>query len=155
MAAGTSIRSYRSDPDVPQFPDEKPLIVFDGVCVLCSSWMKFVIRHDHPRAFRFVIAQSPLGQALYKHYQLNPVDFETNLVLSHGRLYTKLDAFAEVMRLLPWPWSLLQIARWVPQALADWLYDRIALNRYRIFGRTSACLVPTPDLRERFPAGGS
>ena len=147
--------SYRDDASVPRFDDARPIVVFDGVCVLCSGWMEFLVRRDPEAArFRFVVAQSSLGQALYRHYRLDPVEFETNLVLVEGRLYTKLDAFAAVMRELPRGWPLLSVARWLPEPIADWLYDRIAKNRYRWFGRRDTCLMPTSDLRTRFLPDG-
>lgn len=155
MAIVAAPYSYRDDALVPKFDDERPIVVFDGVCVLCSGWMDFLVRRDRAaRRFRFVIAQSPLGQALYRHYRLDPVDFETNLVLVGGRLHTKLDAFAAVMRHLPWLWPALSVARFLPRPIADRLYDRLAKNRYRWFGRRDRCLMPTPELRARFLPGG-
>jgi predicted DCC family thiol-disulfide oxidoreductase YuxK len=147
--------SYRDDASVPRFDDTRPIVVFDGVCVLCSGWMDFLVHRDPEAArFRFIVAQSPLGQALYRHYRLDPVEFETNLVLVEGRLHTKLDAFVAVMRALPGAWPLLSVARWLPRPIADFLYDRIAKNRYRWFGRRGTCLMPTPDLRARFLPDG-
>ena len=131
-----------------------PVIVFDGVCVLCSAFMRFVLRHDRAQQFRFVVAQSPLGQALYQRFGLNPVVFESNLVLMNDQLHTELAAVAAVMRALPWPWRLLSAARWLPVPLSGWLYRAIADNRYRLFGRTEQCLMPTPALRQRFVEGG-
>lgn len=141
--------SYRMDLTVPDFPDDQPLIVFDGVCILCSWSVQFVLRHDRRQTFRFVIGQSPLGQSLYRHYRLDPAELETILVIVHGRAYAKLDAFAEVMKHLPLPWPLFAVARVVPQPLADWFYDRVARNRYRTFGRTDQCIVPSPSLKSR------
>lgn len=141
--------SYRADPAVPPFADDKPVIVFDGVCVLCSSFARFVARHDRARVFRFTAAQSRLGQALFRHYGLDPVDFETNLLLAEGRAYGKLQAFAGIMRRLGGPWRLLALAGKVPPRLGDWLYDRIARNRYRLFGRTETCMMPDASWRDR------
>jgi predicted DCC family thiol-disulfide oxidoreductase YuxK len=141
--------SYRSDASVPPFPDERPLLVFDGVCVFCSGFIRFVLSQDRQASFRFVIAQSPLGQALYRHYGLDAVDFETNLLLTDGRLYTKLDAFAEVMRRLGGIWRPLSLLRHLPAPVAVCCYDRVARNRYRLFGRRPQCLVPDAALRAR------
>ncbi len=131
-----------------------PVIVFDGVCVLCSGFMRFVWRHDRAQRFRFVVAQSPLGQALYRHFRLDPVEFESNLVLMDGQLHTELAAFAAVMRALPWPWRALASAAWIPMPLSRWLYRAIADSRYRVFGRAETCLMPTALLRARFVTGG-
>jgi predicted DCC family thiol-disulfide oxidoreductase YuxK len=76
--------SYRRDGAVPAFPDDRPIIVFDGFCALCSGWARFVLRHDRRALFRLLPAQSALGHALYVHYGLDPVDYETNILLAHG-----------------------------------------------------------------------
>lgn len=142
--------SYREDEAVPAFDDGRPLIVYDGVCVLCSRFVRFVVRRDRAACFRFTAAQSPLGQALYRHYGLDPVAFETNLLIADGRMYAKMDAFAGIMARLPWPWRALAAARVLPRPLGRWLYDRIARNRYRVFGRLHACMVPSAGVRSRF-----
>ena len=72
--------SYRSDPALPRFPDDKPIIIFDGYCALCTGWAAFVLRHDHRHRYRLLTAQSELGRALYVHYGLNPEDYETNIL---------------------------------------------------------------------------
>lgn len=148
--AAAALYSYRSDPAVPAFPDDKALVVFDGVCVLCSGFAKFILKRDTGFAFRLVTAQSLLGQALYRHYGLDADAFESNLVLADGRAYAKLDSVAAVGSRLGGPWRALALARLIPHAFGDWLYDRIARNRYRLFGRTDACMVPEPRWRERF-----
>jgi predicted DCC family thiol-disulfide oxidoreductase YuxK len=141
--------SYRADALVPSFPDDKPILLFDGVCVLCSAFARFVSRHDPAAAIRFTAAQSPLGSALCRHYGLDPADPETTSLILDGRALGKLEAYAAVMHRLGPPWSLLRIALVLPQRLRDWLYDRIAKNRYRLFGRREACIVPDGSWRER------
>jgi predicted DCC family thiol-disulfide oxidoreductase YuxK len=76
--------SYRADPAVPAFPDDKALVVFDGVCVLCSGFAKFILKRDKAFAIRLATAQSSLGQALYRHYGLDANEFESSLVLADG-----------------------------------------------------------------------
>ena len=142
--------SYRTDPKVPPFPDDGALLVFDGVCVLCSGSAKFILKRDRARRFRFTTAQSPLGQALFAHYGLDAQAFETNLVLFEGRAYGKLDTVILAGRLLGGVWRMLTVLRVLPRPLGDWLYDRVALNRYRLFGRTEACMMPPPEWRDRF-----
>ena len=142
--------SYRADPQVPSFPDDKALIVFDGVCVLCTRSAQFVLKRDPAFAFRLATAQSPLGQALFRHYGLDTETFETNLVLIDGRAYAKLDSVAAVCQRIGGGWRLLAALRLVPRPLADWLYDRIATNRYALFGRTDSCMIPPPEWRARF-----
>jgi predicted DCC family thiol-disulfide oxidoreductase YuxK len=148
--AGAAPYSYRSDGNVPPFPDGKALLVFDGVCVLCSGFARFVLKRDRNRAFCFTAAQSPLGQALLRHYGLDPVVFESNLVLAGGRPYAKLDSVAMTGELLGGGWRALSLLRLLPRGLADWLYDRVARNRYALFGRTERCMIAPAEWRDRF-----
>jgi predicted DCC family thiol-disulfide oxidoreductase YuxK len=148
--AGRAPYSYRADPSVPPFPDDGALLVFDGVCVLCSGSAKFILKRDSARRFRFATAQSLLGQALFRHYGLDAQTFETNLVLFEGRAHGKLDTVILAGALLGGVWRALTLLRALPRPLGDWLYDRVAQNRYRLFGRTDTCMMPPPEWRERF-----
>ena len=141
--------SYRDDESVPRFPDDRPLIVFDGVCVLCSGFARFVARHDTTRQFRFATAQSPLGAALFRHYGLDAVNYETNLLVAEGRVCGKLDAFAGIMTRLGGLRRAAAIVRLLPTPLGERLYDAIAQNRYALFGRTQTCAVPDASWRDR------
>jgi predicted DCC family thiol-disulfide oxidoreductase YuxK len=141
--------SYRRDPAVPPFADDKPLIVFDGVCVLCSGFAQMVARRDRNGTFRFTAAQSPLGAALFTHYGLDPVNFETNLLIENGVAFGKMDAFAGIASRLGGLFHGAGLVRALPQPIADWIYDRIAINRYRLFGRRQACVIAGPHWRER------
>lgn len=154
MAVHAQRHSYRNDASVPRFDDSRPVVVFDGVCVLCSGSMHFIQRHDTRDAFRFVLAQSALGQALFRHYGLPAENFDTVMVIDDGVLYTKVDAFAAVMRRLPGLWPALSGVRFIPSFLADAMYDLVAGNRYRWFGKREACLMPTAELRARFLPDG-
>lgn len=142
--------SYRDDPGVPAFDDGKPLIVFDAVCVLCGGFAKFVLRHDRRGLFNLASAQSGLGQGLYRHYGLDPENYETNLVLIDGRVFGKMDAVIEVAARLGWPWRAAFLLKALPRPLADWLYDRVATNRYQLFGKRETCMTPPPGYAERF-----
>ena len=142
--------SYRTDPAVPAFPDDKGLIVFDGVCALCSGFAKFILKHDSQFAFRLATAQSPLGQALFRHYGLETETLETNLVLIEGRAYAKLDTVAAAAGRLGGPWRAFVVLRVLPRFVGDWIYDRVARNRYALFGRTEQCMLPPPEWRDRF-----
>jgi len=127
-----------------------PLIVFDGVCVLCSRFARFVIEHDREGVFRFATAQGPTGQDLFRYYDLDTTEFETNIVIVDGQTWGELDAFAQVMAKLPRPWCWLRVVRFIPEPLSGWLYRRIALNRYRLFGKTESCMVPPSNWQDRF-----
>lgn len=145
---GSSVDVF--SPPVKAVLNGRDLIVFDGVCVLCSGFFRFMLARDRSQRFRFATAQSPLGQAMYRDLGLPTDDFDTNLVIVDGRIHQRLDAFAVAMSALGWPWRALAVARAIPEPLKSWAYYRIARNRYKIFGRTETCLIPTADLRSRF-----
>jgi predicted DCC family thiol-disulfide oxidoreductase YuxK len=142
--------SYRRDPAVPDFNDDRPIVVFDGYCALCSGWAQFILRHDHRRKYRLMRAQSPVGRALYVHYGLDPEDYETNILIDQGVASFKSEACIRMAEGLGWPWSLARVLRILPRALRDRLYGLVARNRLRVFGRRASCYVPGPGEGDRF-----
>jgi predicted DCC family thiol-disulfide oxidoreductase YuxK len=137
--------SYRQDPAVPSFPDDKPVFVFDGVCVLCSGGAGWLMRHDKKRIFRLAPAQSPLGAALYAHYG---IDWnETYLLVSDGLPYTKSRGYLHMCRIVGGWWRAVLVLWLIPRALRDWSYDVVARNRYRWFGKVAYCQLIPEDLR--------
>lgn len=141
--------SYRGAGNVPPFADDKPIIVYDGVCLLCAGFVRFVVARDAGEQFRFMAAQSSLGQTLFRHYGLDPVAFETILLIVDGRAHGKLDAFTGIMRRIGGAWHVVRLFSALPRPFRDWHYDRIALNRYRLFGRADTCIVPDAGWRGR------
>lgn len=131
----------------------RDLIVFDGECVLCSGFFRFIIRHDKAQRFHFAHAQSDTGAAFYRARGMATDDFETNLVIVDGMIYERLDAFAAAMAALGWPYKALAAVRLIPPPLNGFLYNRIAKNRYAWFGRYDTCMMPDPTLRARFIDG--
>lgn len=120
-------------------------VLYDGVCVLCSAWFRFVAARDPRARFRFTAIQGEYGRRLAQRLGIDPDDPQTNAVVIGGRAYLRSDAALQVVRRLPgWSWASLLLA--VPRPARDWAYDRIARNRYRLFGRTDACMVPDRDL---------
>jgi predicted DCC family thiol-disulfide oxidoreductase YuxK len=128
----------------------RDLIVFDGECVLCSGFFRTMVRLDRTERFSFATAQSPLGAALYEALGLPIRDFETNLVIVDGVIHQRLDAFAAAMAAVGWPWRVLSALRFIPRPIGDFLYHRIARNRYAVFGRYDTCMMPEPALKARF-----
>jgi predicted DCC family thiol-disulfide oxidoreductase YuxK len=130
-------------------PDwEDRLILFDGVCVLCASWTRFIIQRDKAGRFRFISIQSPQGRRLAEMFGIDPDDPQTSAVILDGVAYFKSDAALMVMRhLRGMRWT--QALTLVPRGLRNRLYDAIARNRYAWFGRDEACLMPTPELAAR------
>ncbi len=123
------------------------LIVFDGICILCSGFARFMARRDRKAGFRFVDAHSKTGRALYLAHGLDPDLMETNIVLLDGKAFIKLASFTAAMRSLGWPWRVLTVLDLLPTGFGNWLYDRIARNRYRFGQRT--CPLPSAELKER------
>jgi predicted DCC family thiol-disulfide oxidoreductase YuxK len=146
----SGVYGYREDPSVPAFPDDRPIIIFDGYCVLCSRFARFVLRHDRRAVFRLMAAQTPVGQALNRHLHLDPVQFETNVLLECGQAWFKSAGTIRMFRHLGFPWSLSSVLRVVPPLWLDRLYDLIARNRLRWFGSQSVCLLTDPAHRDRF-----
>lgn len=144
--------SYRDDPAVADFADDHPIIVFDGACIFCSGWVNFVLRHDKQGRYRFITAQSPLGEALYRHYGLDSRDYETNILIEDGIAYLKSEGSLRMAAGLGFPWTLAGVLRIIPKGLRDPLYELVARNRYRIAGRRNSCFVPAPEHRARFLA---
>lgn len=142
--------SYRSDSDVPDFPDAKPIIVFDGYCAFCAGWVQFALRHDRQGRYAFLPAQSALGAALYRHYGLNPTDYETNILIADGRPWFAADGSLRMVSGLGLPWSAINALRVLPKSWLAWGYKQLATNRFRWFGRRNECLVPGPEFRDRF-----
>jgi predicted DCC family thiol-disulfide oxidoreductase YuxK len=142
--------SYRNDPQVPSFPDDKPIIVFDGYCALCSGWANFVLRYDKRKTYRLLAAQSPIGNALYAHYGLGGEDYQSNLLIQDGVVFIKSEGTIRMFAGLGWPWRIMSLARLVPLALREYLYDMVARNRLRWFGRSETCYLPTPNHGDRF-----
>src|ERR1700692_1919467 len=96
--------SYRGDPAVPAFPDDRPIVIFDGYCAMCSGFARFLLRHDGRGAYRLGAAQTRLGRALYIHYGLDPVDYETNILVVDGVAWFKSEASLRMAEGLGFPW---------------------------------------------------
>jgi predicted DCC family thiol-disulfide oxidoreductase YuxK len=142
--------SYRRDPAVPEFSDDRPIIVFDGHCSLCSGWARFVLRHDRQQRFRLLPAQTNLGRALYIHYGLDPEDYETNILIADGLAWFRSEGSIRMAEQLGFPWSIAKIFRVLPLWLRDNLYQCVARNRLRVFGRRSVCYRGEAGYEERF-----
>ena len=128
------------------------LILFDGVCNFCNSAVQMVIEIDRQKIFKFAAIQSELGQQLYRQHGLDPIDIQTLMLVDGERVLTKSDAVLEVLARLDGGWQLLAGFRAMPQPLRDWAYSEFARQRFVLFGRRDACMVPTPELQERFIA---
>ncbi|HEX4368095.1 MAG TPA: DCC1-like thiol-disulfide oxidoreductase family protein [Rhodopila sp.] len=120
-------------------------VLFDGVCVLCSGWFRFVAARDKAVRFRFTPIQSAYGRSLAIRLGIDPDHPETNAVIIGGVVYLRSDSAIQILRCLPgWSWSAALLA--IPRVLRDSVYSVVARNRYRLFGRTETCMIPDADL---------
>ena len=137
----------------PNTPDERdhPVVLFDGVCNLCESTVRFIIARDRRSHFRFASLQSDVAEALAAPFDYAPDELSSVLLIEDGRLYSKARAGLRIARRLDGAWPLFYyLLFWVPGFIANPVYDFVGNRRYRWFGRKEACWVPTDDLRTRF-----
>ena len=131
------------------------LVLYDGVCGLCSSLLQFLLTHDERAVFAFASLQSATGRAMVEGLGGDPTELTSFFVLAnyrtrHRRMFARSEAALFVARQLGWPWRAAVIAGVLPSALLDRVYNAIARNRYRVFGRFDQCLAPRPEFRSRF-----
>jgi predicted DCC family thiol-disulfide oxidoreductase YuxK len=127
-----------------------PVILFDGVCNLCNSSVLFVIKHDPKKQFRFASIQGDYGQQVLKRFQLPPDSLNSFILLKDNQIYTHSTGALKVAKQLSGPWPLLYAFIIVPPFIRNAVYQFIANNRYKWFGKKEQCMVPSPALKELF-----
>ena len=137
-------------PGAGDAPAAGPIIVFDGDCVLCSSWVRFLLRHDRDARYRFAAMQTRAGRALLVAHGLDPDDPSSFLLVDGEQAWKDTDAIRRVVAGLGGIWRLAHALALLPRGLRDRVYRLVARNRYRWFGRNEACFLPTPEQRARF-----
>lgn len=128
------------------------VIIFDGVCSLCNASVDFIIRRDIRNQFKFTANQNESGKTLLEEHGIDPERVETIYFYENGRMYTKSTAVLRIARYLPFPYPLAYIFILVPPFLRNWVYDLVARNRYRWFGKKETCRIPSPEERAKFLA---
>ena len=141
--------SYRTDPSVPEFEGGEMFAVMDAHCALCAHGARWIARQDRAQAIKIVPLQSPLGEALMRHYGLSPADPTSWLFLDHGTAHHSLDALIIVGQRLGGIWRGLAAFKVLPRPVRTWLYRLVARNRYRLFGRGDLCNLPNPEVQRR------
>ena len=129
---------------------EPPIVLFDGVCNLCNGSVQFLLKRDREGRFRFASLQSDAGRRLMAEHGLAVDSLSSVLLIEGGRVWQESSAALRIARHLPGAWKLLWIFAAVPRPLRDAVYRWIARNRYRWFGKTETCWLPTPELKARF-----
>ena len=127
-----------------------PVLLFDGVCNLCNHSVQFIIKKDVVGLFHFAALQSEEGKAILRKHKLSPDSLDTVVLIMNDKAYTRSSAALQVLRKLGLPWSLMSVFLILPKGFRDYVYNFIAKNRYRWFGRQESCMMPTPELKSRF-----
>ena len=130
---------------------EFPIIFFDGICNLCSGAVKFVIKYDRNKYFKFASLQSSYAEEFFKRHGIEN-SFDSIVFFQSGKFYTKSEAALEIVRKMNLPWPILYGLKIFPRIIRDFVYDSVARKRYRWFGKSDQCLIPTPEISERFVA---
>lgn len=141
--------SFHGDTSVPSFDDARILLVMDGACALCSGAARRIAAMDRDDQIRITPANSTLGRALLVHYGLDPDDPESWLMIRSGRAFGSLDAMMRLGGQLHPAFGVMKVMRLLPVRMQDWLYARLARNRYQLFGKADLCAMPDAELRHR------
>lgn len=128
----------------------RAIILFDGVCHLCTSTVQFIIKRDPHGYFTFASLQSEIGRQLLEEHGLQPDALDTFVLVEGSRCFTRSDAALRVAQHLSGGWSLVRALSLIPKPVRDWGYTVIARNRYRWFGRRETCMIPSRDILDRF-----
>jgi predicted DCC family thiol-disulfide oxidoreductase YuxK len=129
---------------------EEKIVLFDGVCNLCNSSVQFIIKHDKKKQFRFASLQGNYGQEFLKKYKFPADNFNSFILLEDEKVYTRSTGALRMLKHLGSGWSLFYGFIILPKFIRDNVYNWIARNRYKWFGKRNECMIPTPDLKERF-----
>jgi predicted DCC family thiol-disulfide oxidoreductase YuxK len=127
-----------------------PVLLFDGVCNLCNASVQWVLQHDPKGIFKFAALQSATGQAMLRKFGFSQEHFDTVILADGERIFTRSDAPLEIARRLGGAWALFYVFKFIPRGVRNAVYDWVARNRYRWFGRKEACMLPRPEWKDRF-----
>ena len=131
--------------------ENKKIILFDGVCNLCNNSVQFVIKRDKKDIFRYAALQSEIGEQLVKQRHIDTSKVDSIILIEPGvAYYTKSDAALEIAQDLGGLWKLTAVFTWIPTSVRNAIYDFVAKNRYKWFGKQEACMIPTPELKAKF-----
>ena len=137
--------------EIQDLPQNKKIILFDGVCNLCNSSVQYIIKQDKKDIFRFVSLQSELGQKILKHIGINPIHTDSIVLYEPGiSYYYKSTAALHIAKGLSGIFTFTSILTILPTDLLDAIYDYVAKNRYKWYGKKEACMIPTPELKAKF-----
>ena len=137
--------------EISDLPKDKKIILFDGICNLCNSSVQYVIKQDTKDVFRFVALESALGQKILRHIGISDKYIDSIVVYQPGiAYYYKSAALIEITKSLQGIFHYGLLFKILPISLRDIVYDYIAKNRYRWYGKKESCMIPTPELKTKF-----
>jgi predicted DCC family thiol-disulfide oxidoreductase YuxK len=128
---------------------KQPVILFDGICNLCNGTIDFILKHDQKKQFRFVALQSDTGKLVIQKFKI-PLETDSVILINQNRTYFESEAVVEIAGMLPFPWKLGRIFRFIPKIIRNGLYNWIAKNRYRWFGKRNTCRIMPFDENQLF-----
>ena len=126
------------------------ILLFDGVCNLCNGSVQWVIAHDKKGIFRFAALQSEAGQAALQQLGRDQITFDSVVLIAGSKVFTKSDAAIEIAKQLGGFWALAPVLKICPRFIRNKVYDWVARNRYRWFGKKAQCMLPRPEWKNRF-----
>jgi predicted DCC family thiol-disulfide oxidoreductase YuxK len=126
------------------------ILLFDGVCNLCNGFVQFMIKRDPKRKFKFASLQSDSAQSLLDRFGLQKNEFDSFVLIKGDKYLLKSTAVLQVLKELGGVWPLFYAFKILPRSFRDFIYDRVAKSRYRVFGKRNECMIPTPELQSRF-----
>lgn len=129
---------------------KSPVLLFDGVCNLCNASVQWILKRDRKGVFKFAALQSDTGQMLLRQFGFSEKNFDTVVLVADGRIFTRADAALEIVQRIGGLWSLLAVFKIIPRPIRNTIYDWVARNRYRWFGKKEECMLPRPEWKERF-----
>ena len=135
---------------IPYINKTDKVILFDGDCPLCNAWCRFIISYDKDFLFKLVPMQSKKGQIILTHLGQNTDNFETMLFIEDNNTFKKSTAFIKIVNQLPYPSRLLSFVKFTPKLIRDFIYDRIAQNRFKLFRKYQSCSLPSADHKMRY-----
>ncbi|MCM3717610.1 thiol-disulfide oxidoreductase DCC family protein [Fictibacillus phosphorivorans] len=126
------------------------VLLFDGVCNLCNSSVQFILKNEKKPDLAFAAIQSEAGKKLLAHYKMDPNETNSVILIANNHVYTESDAVLKVTHHLKFPYSLGKVLFVIPKAIRNFFYKKVALNRYKWFGKRESCMIPTPERKKRF-----
>ncbi len=130
--------------------NDHPVVLFDGICNFCNGMINFIIRQDRNKILHYTPLQSAAGKKLLDRFMLSDIQTDSFILIDGDKLYKYSTAALRLYNKLPWYWKWTQIGWIFPRFIRDGVYNFIARNRYKWFGKREQCMIPSPEIRERF-----